>query len=334
MALSLEILLFVLFVFLLALFAALEVAFVSTSRLRALSLFKQGKRGSRSLLRLKEQPRRLLITILLWSNATNVAASALATLAASSSLGSFELGLVVGGVTLVLLVFGEVIPKTFAAGRHEQIALLLAPPTELLVAASAPLVLPLEWFSRSFTRAFAGREAKKPLITEEDLDSLVSIGVEEGTIGANEARLVRRSLDFNDHFVEQVMTPVSEVEFLNEGMNVEDALSKSVPSRHHRFPVRDSRGHVVGVVHEKLLLDAISKGKGGGKLVGVMQPPVFFKPHTSVSEVFETLLRKKRKLAVIAQEAGLPLGIITLEDIVVEIVEDLRGFEADPLAKM
>mgnify|MGYP001558721694 FL=1 len=315
-----------------ALFSMMETAFVSVSRLRAKSLFKQGKRGSEALVRLKERPREVLITLLLWNNAANVAASAAATILATNAFGSTGVGIAVGGVTLVLLLFGDVLPKTFASSNSELVAPALAPFMEITTAASAPLVLPLALLAKAASQILGG-EARKPLITESDLDSLVAIAVEEGAVGANEARLVRDALDFNDHLVESVMTPASAVEFIPAGFTVAQALENALASRYQRFPVVGDGKTVVGVVSEKKLAEVSSRGKGGEKVTAMMLQPLFVQMHTPISHVFELMQKRKRKLAVVNDAKGATLGIIALEDILEEIIDDLNNFKPDTLVK-
>lgn len=309
----------------------METAFVSVSRLRAKSLFKQGKRGSEALVRLKERPREVLITLLLWNNAANVTASAAATILATNAFGSTGVGIAVGGVTLALLLFGDVLPKTFASSNSELVAPALAPFMEITTRASAPLVLPLALLAKTASQTLGG-EARKPLITESDLDSLVAIAVEEGTVGANEARLVRDALDFNDHLVESVMTPASAVEFIPASFTVAQALENALASRYQRFPVVGD-GKVVGIMSEKKLAEVSSRGKGGEKVTAMMLQPLFVQTHTPISHVFELMQKRKRKLAVVNDAKGATQGIIALEDILEEIIDDLNNFKSDTLVK-
>ncbi len=325
-----EAVLFVLFIAASALFAAMEIAFTGVSRLRAKALFKQGKPGSEALMRLKEKPRKMLVTILVWNNVANVAASAVATVLFTELFGSTGVGIAIGAVTLSLLVAGDIVPKILASVHTEWLALFLASFTEVLIIVSTPLIAPVDALIVFLTQGM-GKEVRRPLLTEDDLDTLITIGVEEGTVGENEARLVRDALDFNDQIVDNVMTPAKEVEYMSSKLTVKQATAQSIASRHHRFPVQDEKGKVLGVVHEKMLLDANTKGRGDLPVTAVMLAPLYVKRHTPISHVFELFQKRKRKIAAVVDENGIDVGVITLEDIVEEIIDDLRNIETEPL---
>src|SRR3989344_5743347 len=160
-----------------------ETAFVSISLVKAKRMRVQKLAGSEALVRLKENPRKTLATILLWNNAANVAGSALATLIATRVLGEegFGIALGIGVVTLLIMLFGDITPKTFASANADRLALIIAPVLEAFVFISKPIVAPLEGVARFLTRT--GKEKTGSGLTEEDLDALVLVGVAEGTVG-------------------------------------------------------------------------------------------------------------------------------------------------------
>ncbi|MBI5176698.1 DUF21 domain-containing protein [Candidatus Micrarchaeota archaeon] len=315
--------LFAAFLSISALFSVMEASFISLSALHAKRLFKQGKPNAEALVKLRERPRRVLITILLWNNAANVAATAVATYGATKSFGSPWAGLVLGAVAIALLLFGDVIPKIFAILRHERMALALAPLLRALVLVTAPLVAPIEMLAQSVS----GKESKRPLLTEEDVEALVAIAVEEGTVGENEAKIVRRALDFNEYTAEQVMRPVKDVEAISPQTTVSEALLKSVASTHHRFPVMGQNGEAVGTVNEKRLLEASQNGRGGVAVREITRPPLLVQPSARISVVFETLKKSRRRMAVVVDGKSKMIGLVTLEDILQKLVEEIHGFD-------
>ena len=327
MDITLNALLFLLFLLLSAAFAMTETAFVSISLLKAKRMRVQKLAGSEALVRLKENPRKTLATILLWNNASNVAGSAIATLIATHVLGEegFAIALGIGVVTLLIMLFGDITPKTFASYNADRLALLIAPILEVLVLASKPVVAPLEAVARFLTRT--GKDKAGSGLTEDDLDALVLVGVEEGTVGQNEAKLVHDALDFNDHLVKQVMTPTAEIEFFSESTTVARALAHATSSPHYRFPVRDKHGKITGVVTEKGLLNANGKGLGKARVSAVMLSPLFVSKDAPISHVFELFQKHNRQMAMVTDERGHAVGIITLEDIIGELVDDLRNFD-------
>jgi CBS domain containing-hemolysin-like protein len=325
-----EVLMFLFFLGLSATFGMTETAFVSVNLLRAKRLKMMKAAGAEALVRLRENPRNVLATILLWNNASAVTASAIATLIFTNAFGEQSLILAVGSVTLLLLLFGDITPKTFATAHADRIALLVAPSLEVLTAISNPIVSPLEAIARVLTRS--GKELKTPLLTEDDLDALVLIGVEEGTVGQNEARLVRDALDFNDHLAKQVMTPTAEIEYFPEAITVSKALAQATSSPHYRFPVRDKHGKIIGVVTEKGLLSASGKGLGKARVTTIMLSPIMVGKDTPISHVFELFQKRNRQMAMVTNEHSHVIGIITLEDIIGKLVDDLRNFDTPRLA--
>ena len=323
-------LLFLFFVVVAAVFAAIEVSLISISRLRARSLFKMSMKGSESLLRLKENPRRLLITILVWSNIASITASSLAAVYFTQKFGPDGIGLSVVAMTFILVIFGEIAPKVMASSSAERLALWFAPYVEWLVKLSIPAVLPLEHLARRFT--YQQDKSRRPLLTEDELKAMLAIAVEEGSVGANEADLVRDALDFNDQIVMHVMTPARDIEFFRSNWTVETALAHSSSSRHHRFPVSDSAGRVVGMVNDKLLLDANNRGRGGIPLSAVMLSPLFVKKNAPISSVFSLFQKRKRKMAIVREENGTVLGLISIEDIVEELIDEMKNLEGEALS--
>ncbi len=323
--------LFLFFILLSAISSAIELSIISVSRLRARALFKQSKPGSESLIRLKDNQRKLLIAISIWNNTSSVAAASFATIFFTDLLGANGIGASVILVTLILVFFGDIGPKVSVSSNSESSALFLAPYAEFLLKLTGPIVFPIEHVAKHLTRKQSDSNSKKPLISQEELDSILSVAVDEGTIEAHEAKLFRDALNFNDEIVEKVMTPINEVELIKSDLTIQQALKQSSASRHHRFPIIDFNGSVIGLVHEKLLLDASAKGRGGLPVTAVMLSPLFVKKSNSISSIFELFQKRKRKMAIVTDENGIPLGIISLEDIVEELVEELKNIEPDQL---
>lgn len=328
---SIVVILFIFFVILSAISSAIEISIISVSRLRARALFKQKKQGAESLIRLKENQRRLLIAISIWNNTSSVAAASFATIFFTDLLGANGIGASVLLVTVILVFFGDIGPKLSVSSNLESSALFLSPYVEVLLKFTNPIIFPIEHVAKHLSRKQSESYARKPLISQEELDSILSVAVDEGTIAANEAKLFRDALKFNDEIVEKVMTPIKEVESINSELTIQQALNQSSTSRHHRFPVIDFNGSVIGLVHEKLLLDASAKGRGGLPVTAVILSPIFVKKSSSISSIFELFQKRKRKMAIVSDESGIPLGIISLEDIVEELIEELKDIESNQL---
>ena len=178
-----------------AFFSGSETALIALSRGRADALAEAGRPGARSLQQLKENPSRMLVAILIGNNLVNISASALATVLATRAFGSIGPGIAVGGLTVVILIFGEITPKSLATRYSERISLAVAPVILALVHITAPVSRVFEYFIRNTASPGAGED---PTVTESELISMAGYGEEEGTIEESEKRLIERAFAFTD----------------------------------------------------------------------------------------------------------------------------------------
>jgi len=330
MALFEELLLLVLLIVLSGVFSGTEAALLSVSKIRARALVQEKRFGAKALLEIKEHQSRAIITVLIGNNLVNIAASVLATIIATKvylSLGidaATGLGLATGVMTLVVLVFGEVLPKTLATAHSTSFALAMAKPLRLL----QKLLWPVVWFLEAFSRwalALLGSAQASPLITEEDIKSMLQAGVEERVLEKNEQKLMLAALDFNDTPVWEVMVPRARMVALPRSMSVEAALRSASKSRYSRFPIYGvSRDDIVGTVHIKDLIRADAEGAGGKRHVdAIMRRPLFVSREQRVSGLFKDFQKRRMHLAIVVDEFGGVEGLVTLEDLFEELVGDI-----------
>jgi len=247
------------FVFLLLLsgfFSAVEVAFVSLSpaKVRALMEERPG-RLSALVARLKTEPQRLLTTILIGNNLVNVFVASLATFVATNMFGSVGLGIATGSTTLLILVFGEIIPKGFAHRHAVGFAFASAYPIFVM----DRLLAPVTWcFGRIF--AFFGSNATVKTMTEEELVALVDIGAEEGEIKKHEQEMIQNVLEFTDLSAKEVMVPVTQMAAFQEETPLDDVLEVLVSEHFSRYPVYGKDlNDIKGVLYQKDVLTALAK---------------------------------------------------------------------------
>ena len=207
------------------LFSGSETALIALSLGRAEGLAKEGRNGAQALLRLKKEPTRMLITILIGNNLVNIAAASLATVVATRWFGALGPGIAVGVLTILILIFGEITPKSLATRYAERISLFVAGPLLFLM----NLMFPLIWIFQRFTdwiHRLTG-SSSDPVVTELELISMAGHGALEGSINHEERELIERVFSFNDLTVRDVMTPHDQIFMLDGALTVADALTGS-----------------------------------------------------------------------------------------------------------
>lgn len=298
-------------------FSSSETALFSVSRTKARHLANAGGRAGQLILQMKEDPHRLLSTILIGNNLVNIGASSLATAAAIKYFGNYAVGIATGGMTLLILVFGEIFPKTVAA-RHN-------------VALAKALVIPLYWLSFLFYPAiwflnfiprFAGATRGSPPVTEDELITFVDVVHEGGQINPEERELIYNIIKLDDINVSEIMTPSADM-FVIEREKKPD-LGKIMESGYTRIPVIEGDiDHVVGIVNVKdLFKHEISSGQGTD-IEKIMRPPYFVPEHKKIDQLLNQFKRKKEHAAVVVNEYGEVSGLVTLEDVLEAIVGDI-----------
>jgi len=308
-----------------AFFSSAETAFVSLPKTRVRQMVDGGVSGAERVARMTEQPERLLATVLLCNNFVNVAAAALGTaLAVSIWEGDIAILISTIVVTILLLVFAEVTPKTFAIRHPQRLALLYGYPLAVITKIVYPLAAGLGW--RGSVLAGGKAQVSQSLVSEEEIRSMISMGREEGTVEEAEAEMLHNVFDFGDRTVREVMTPRPEVVWIEEGTKLADFLGIYAEFPHTRFPVyRDSFDTVVGILSIKDVLMAQANGTLDKKgVIDELVRPVLFVPETKrIAQLFAEMQSQGYPLVVIVDEYGVTSGIVTMEQLVGEIVGEM-----------
>ena len=318
-----------------AFFSSAETAFVSLPRTRIKHLVGISASGAERVERMMERSERLLATVLLCNNFVNVAAAALGT-AIAVDIWAGDIGVLVATivVTILLLVFAEVTPKTVAMRHPERLALVYVYPLELITKLVYPLTAVLNWIGS----ALAGGRARVPraLVSEEEIRSMISVGREEGTVEEGEAEMLHNVFEFGDRSVREVMTPRPEVSWIEEGTGLGDFLNTYAGYPHTRFPVyRDSIDTVVGILSIKDVLMAQARGslEQGGTIDGLVRPVDFVPETKRIAQLFAEMRTKGYNMVVVVDEFGVTSGIVTMEQLAGEIVgrlgDELMGEAKD-----
>jgi putative hemolysin len=303
-------------------FSGSETALVTLSIARVEGLVEEGRHGARALYQLKTDPSRMLTAILIGNNIVNIAASVMATVLATRWFGSAGPGIAVGTLTILILVFGEITPKSLATRYSERISLFIAP--SLL--AFMRLIYPLVWIFGRFTTWVHQQTGQRgdPTVTELELISMLGYGEKEGTIEHGEREIIERVFTFHDLKVRDVMRPRSEIFAVEGSRSIADALPEIMEASYSRIPLWDKqRDNLSKIVYLRDLLAAVATGRADARLDEIAHDPVFVSQYQAIDELFARLLRMKRHLAVVVDEYGIVRGIVTLEDLLEELVGEI-----------
>lgn len=328
------IILLILAIILSAFFSGSEVALVSISELKAQHLAEQKLKGSRALLTLKEQPNRMLITILIGNNLVNIGGSALATMLAINLFQSAGVGIATGVMTFLILAFGEIAPKTFATKNAKTVALGIAPIILFLMRILAPFVWFFDVISRGLEKITKQPEGEEPTITEQELKHIVKVGEQEGQIKPAEKEMIQKIFLFDDTEVKDIMTPRTDMFSLDWDLTIKEALPIITAQEFSRIPVYDDNvDKIKGIVFTRELLEKLSKDKHHLKLKDLAQPALFIPEHKKIDKLLKEMQRKKTHMAVVVNEHGGVEGVVTIEDILEEIVGEIFD-ESDDIEKL
>jgi len=315
----------VLLVFLLAMsgfFSGVEIAFFSISQTRARSLAEEGKRGANALVRLKANPERLLITILIGNNVANIGAASVATYAATQLFGSAGVGLATGVMTLLVLFFGEITPKSFAVSNSMRLSLGAAPVIETLQRALSPLVRPLERITRwILPKAKDGSGG----VSEMEIRRLSQMAYLSGMIDERERRLIEQAFLLDTTKARDAMTPRVEIFAWPETLTVGEIADELRSLPYSRIPVyEDTVDRITGVVHLRDLYQAISSGRRLSTLRELAREPFVVPEMMPLSTLLEEFQNRRIHLGIVVDEYGGTDGLITLEDILEELVGEIH----------
>jgi len=303
-------------------FSGSETALIALSMGRVEALLKEGRVGSAALYRLKQDPSQMLTTILIGNNLVNIAASALATVIATREFGSIGPGIAVGLLTFFILVFGEITPKSLATRYPERISLLIAVPLLTFMR----LIYPLVWlFSRFTTWVYhltGGKE--EPTVTESELISMLGFGVQEGEIEHDEKEIIERVFGFNDLTVRDVMTPMRDVFSLDGQQTVAEVLPVVIQKPYSRIPLRNREtNQFYKTLHLRDLLTASANECHDKSIESIAHEPLYVPQYLAIDELFAKFRRHNRIFAIVVDEFGDERGIVTLEDIMEELVGEI-----------
>ena len=308
-----------------AFFAACEAAFFSLNQAQLASIKETRGRGGQLINSLLEKPRELLITIYIGNELVNIAISALATSIALHLFGDIGLAIAIGVGTFLILLFGEIVPKSLSLNFAETFAVFAARPLNLFYR----LVLPIQ---KLFTRlaelimSWIGVLPKNidERISDEEFTSMIKLGKDEGVINPEESELIHNVMEFGEKTVADVMTPKVDMFTLNANDTMDEILPKILENFYARVPVYDEEGeHIIGILLTKALNRHRQQLKDKFNLKGVLQPAISVPENRKIKDMLQDFKKMKRHMAIVLDEFGSVTGVVTLEDILEELVGEI-----------
>ena len=315
-----------------AFFAGSEAAFLSVQRSRLAALILDKVKGAERVEKLASNPEKLLPTVLTGNNLVNVAAAALGTTLAGSYLSpNWAVGVSVGAVTVLLLLFGEILPKVIATKNAEGLALILVRPLQAAQILFFPIVWVLEIYSRMVGRIFGLSDSR--LVSEREIRALIDVAEIEGGVEKGEAALLEKVFHFGDLRVGDVMTPRTEIIFVELSATLQDFLPIYARTTYTRFPVFDGdRENIVGILSVKDLLEAVAQGtiQLNDSVTTALRPAHFVPETKPVDELFDELREIGQHMAITVNEHGGVAGVVTLMQLL-EVIVGPVGEEGEPI---
>lgn len=318
-------------------FSGLEVALISISKGQLRRIVIEGRKGSKSLEKLKSNPSRMLVTLLLGNNLVNVAAAAVATELATTAFGDLGLGIATGIMTMVLLVFGEITPKAYCNIHAESIALRFSRVILGMQFALYPVVRGLEGATKGIFQMTGSDETPKPM-SEEEVRAVIDVGVEEKALQKSEQEMMEDVMEFHDTKVRAIMTPRNKMFVLDARMLLWDALPLLNESGYSRIPImEDTKDNIVGIVHIRDVLKAVETKTSYMMLKDVARKPLFVSMEMGINKLMKEFQGRHIHMAVVVDEHGSTEGVVTLEDIIEELVGEIADetdVEAQQIKKL
>ena len=318
--------LIVLFILLLlsAFFSSAETALTTVNKIRMRTLAENGHKQAQTVIKIIEDQGKMLSAILIGNNVVNLSASSLSTMLAADLFGSKAVGIATGILTLLILVFGEITPKTISTISSESISLIYAPVIYTLMYLLTPVIFLVNQLSMGVLKLFRiDPNKKQESITEDELRTIVEVSHEEGVIQMEEKRMITNVFDFGDNLAKDIMIPRIDMTLVNVNATYDELLAIFREEKYTRIPVfEDSTDNVIGIINVKdlLLLDS----KEDFSIRDFLRQPLYTYEFKKAAELMVEMRKTLNNIVIVLDEYGATAGLITLEDMLEEIVGEIR----------
>jgi len=323
----------ILLLFLSAFFSGTEIAFMELNKFRIKNLVDKNPKTKKLLFWLKN-PHKVLTVIAICNNFVNIAASAIATSIAITIAtkhgiaNNVGVGISVGIMTFLILVFGEITPKNFAKNNYETLALFAITPIKILTKILMPVAKTLLFITKIIIRMFGGQIEKEPsILTGEEIKSLISVGEEEGAIEEEEKEMINSIFEFGDTIVREVMVPRTDIQSIDANENISEVIKTIVETHHSRIPIYEENiDNIIGILYVKDLVSRWEAYKQGENIVlkDLIRTPYFVPETNKAKDLFAQFKKKKNHMAIVVDEYGGTAGLVTIEDVIEEILGEIE----------
>ncbi len=305
-------------------FSGSETALLSLDKLRVRFLQQKQHPNADKLANLLNNPDRLLSGILVGNNLVNIAASVIATGLFVSYFGETGEWLTVLILTPILLIFSEICPKTYAAQYPEKMSFLVLKPIRLVVWVLTPVIIVVSSISNLLTSFLRKKDAESLSVSEGEIRAMIEMGEESGVVATEQRKMLHGIFDLSETRVRDIMIPRTEVTGIDQSATFKEVLSTARQTRHSRFPVfGENLDNIVGVIHSKDILDYVGQTEHFD-LKELSRPPYYVPESKRIAVLLQSFRKKREHLAVVVDEYGGMEGIVTLEDVVEEIVGEIH----------
>ncbi|WP_040215175.1 HlyC/CorC family transporter [Clostridium polynesiense] len=317
-----------------AFFSMSETALMSLSKIRIRHMVEENVKNAALVEKLVGNPHKLLGSILVGNNVVNIAASALATSISYKTFGDKGVAIATGLMTILVLIFGEITPKSLAAQNSEAVSLKVSKPIAFFVYILKPLVVIFTYISSLFIRLLGGNpDATQPFITQEELKTMVDVSEEEGVLEIEEKQMIYNVFEFGDLQVKDVMVQRVDIIAVDTEASYEEILQVIKTEQFSRIPIyNETIDDIVGILNVKDLL-VMGTPESDFDVTNIMREPYYTFEFKKITDLFAEMKKSRNHLSVVLDEYGGTVGIVTIEDLVEEIVGDIEDEYDDEVDK-
>jgi len=311
-------------------FSSAETATMTCNRIKMRSLEEEGNKTAALLNKILEDRSKLLSTLLIGNNIVNISASSIATVLATDLLGSSGAGVATGILTILILIFGEISPKTLATIHADKLSMIYCRPLAFLMKVLTPIIIVVNILAKGFLRMLrVDPDAKAAAMTEEELRTIVDVSHEDGVIEKDERNMIKNVVDFGDSQAKDIMVPRIDMALIDVEATYEELMEIFQKNMFTRFPVyEESVDNVIGIINMKDIL--LYSGETPFSLRNYLRKAYYTYEYKKTAELLTELRNANASIAIILDEYGTTAGLITIEDLVEEIVGDIRDeYDAD-----
>lgn len=322
-----QLIILVILLFLSAFFSSAETAFSTVNRIRMQSKADEGNKKAVLVCKILDKYSRMLSTILIGNNIVNIVASSLTTILSARLFGSWAIGIATGILTIFVLLFGEIVPKTWAGIKNEALCLIYAPVINALCVLFTPVVLVIDGLSSGILKLLRIDPNAKPTITENEVLSYVDAGHEDGSIEPEEKEIIHNVFEFSDAQAKDIMIPRIDMVEVNVTATYDEVIAIFKKHMYTRIPVYENTpDNIIGVINIKdfLLLDNRLDNNENFKIRDIMRDAYYAYEFKNTSDLLNEMRLNSEAITIVLNEYGVAEGMITMEDLIEEIVGEIR----------